>query len=353
MNGKDKEPDLLSRINGEARNHEVRNDEARNDEARNDEVRNDEVRNNEVRNDEIGNHETRNDETRNDKIRDDEIRSNGILRNDDIRSAETRHNSEEMKLGRILGRYTIEAPTTADTAQFAAGLLRHWDAAEEPSPAAGTGKPFHMLQMIQAQLKLFRWSFWLASAAILVLGLLVEVAAGSESAVRPFIFTAPLLAALGVCFAFRSYGTPMFRLEMSLPVTPMLLIFGRLTIIVAYNSLLGICLSLLLAGGAGSGIGAYVFSWLVPLGVTCLSALIVMLHAGLNAGIFMSVLVWSVQLWLNKHLGMFYIFSSETSGYWMESKVIGVLLIVLLSGLLWLRIRWLKSSGRLAVSNGN
>lgn len=308
MNGKDKGPGMLSRTNGEARNHEFRKDEARNNE---------------------------------------------ILRNDDIRNAEKLHVSEEAELRRILARYTIEAPTTDDTAQFAAGLLRHWDSAEEPSPVAGIGKPFHMLQMIQAQLKLFQWPFWLASAAVLVLGLLVETVAGSEAAVQPFIFTAPLLAALGVCFAFRSYGTPMFRLEMSLPVTPMLLIFGRLTIIVAYNSILGICLSLFLVGGTGSGIAAYVFSWLVPLGVTCLSALIVMLYAGLNVGIFMSVLVWSVQLWLNKHLGMFYIFSAETSGYWMESKVIGVLLILLLTGLLWLRIRWLKSSGRLAVSYGN
>lgn len=262
--------------------------------------------------------------------------------------------AEEAELRQFLERYTIEEPTAGDTAQFAAGLLRHWDTAEgtsvAPASAATAGKPLRLLQVIQSQLKLFQWPFWLASAFILVLGVLVEFAAGSESAVQPFIFTAPLLAALGVCFAFRSYGTPMFRLEMSLPVTPMLLIFGRLTIIVAYHSIIGVFLSLLLAGGAGSGIAAYVLSWLVPLGAASLLALIVMLYAGLYPGILVSVLIWSIQLWGNKHLGMFYLFSAESSGYWLESKLLGVLLILLLTGLLWLRIRRLQSNGRMAVS---
>ncbi|MBW7476270.1 hypothetical protein K0T92_16155 [Paenibacillus oenotherae] len=263
-------------------------------------------------------------------------------------SVETCPDAEEKELLRFLERYTVEVPTVKETAQFAEGLLQQWERTAAPAPAANMRKPLYILRIIQSHLKLFQWSFWLASAAVLVLGLVADVASGTGSEVEPFIFTAPLLAALGVCFAFRAYGTPMFQLEMSLPVMPMMMIFGRLTIIITYNSAIGLLLSLFLHG-ADSALSLYVFSWLVPLGVSCLLALIVMLYFGLYAGVFTSIVVWSIQLWMNKHLGMLYLFSGKTNGYWIESKLIGVLCILLLTALLWFRIRRLHAGGRMAV----
>ncbi|MBP1996336.1 hypothetical protein [Paenibacillus eucommiae] len=252
--------------------------------------------------------------------------------------------SEQTELLHFLDVYTVEVPSTKDTASFSAELVQRWESTSIQAPVKKAGRLRLVLQMVGSQMALFKGAFWLASLAVVLLGMLFEVVAADQSAIRPFIFTAPLLAALSVCFAFRSFGTSMFILEMSFPVTPMILIFGRLTLVIAYNTFLGIGISLLLTGFTAE-IGGFVISWLVPLGFTCLLALVLMLYFGLFVGVFGSVAVWSIQLWMNEQLGYLYIFSGRTNVYWMESKTGGIVVIAVLVAILCYKIRKLNAAG--------
>jgi len=236
-----------------------------------------------------------------------------------------------------LERYTVPTPATKETADFASLLGKRWESERKPTFVETMRKSARVLLIIQPHLNLFKGAFWFASLCIAALGLLLDRFAADESAVQPFLFTAPLLAALSVCFAFRSYGTPMFQLEMSMPLSPVQLIFGRLTLVVVYDIAIALLFSIPIAGN--QGFAAFIFSWLVPLGVTSFTALAVMLYSGLYAGLISSLALWMVQLVMNKHLGILYLFSKNTNALWLQSKIAGCLIIVLLFAVLWNKIR--------------
>lgn len=238
-----------------------------------------------------------------------------------------------------LSRFTVEPPKADDTKRLAAALSARWE--EGRQAAAGRkrrklselGLLVHLMSWLRPQIRLFAWPFWVVSAAIVLIGGLLGSLFGEINAAQPLVFVTPLLAALSVCYVFRSFGTPMFELELSMPVSPIQLVFGRLTLIVAYDVVLTTLVSLLAKHPAD--VGAFIASWLIPLGVSSLAALVVMLYYGILSGLLMSVFVWAVQLILNERLGMLYIFSGESYPDWLASKLIGFGLIVVLCLLAW------------------
>lgn len=238
-----------------------------------------------------------------------------------------------------LSRFTVESPKTDDTKRLTAALGARWEegrqaaAGRKRSKLSEMGLLVHMLGWLRPQIRLFAWPFWIVSAVIVLIGGLMGVLFGDINAAQPLVFVTPLLAALSVCYVFRSFGTPMFELELSMPVSPVQLIFGRLTLIVVYDVVLTTLVSLLVKHPAN--VGAFIASWLIPLGVSSLVALVVMLYYGILSGLLMSVFVWAVQLLMNERLGMLYIFSGEAYPEWLASKLIGFGLIVVLCLLSW------------------
>jgi hypothetical protein len=242
-----------------------------------------------------------------------------------------------------LFRYTISTPTTEETALLATKLSIQWDLemngfgkakqimekgtmiVGNPSVAERMGSLF---TGIHAQIRLFSLSFWLSSAFLAVLGAWLGAYSTSED-LQPLIFTAPLLAAIGLFLAFRSYGTPMYELEMTFPISPMQAVFGRLILLIVYDTVITFAASLLFpeAWGAAS-LAKFTFSWLVPLGITCFLTLAVMLSFGLAAGSAASIGLWTLQLLLNRNLGPFYLYSDVDYVYWWESKMIGLMFLL-------------------------
>lgn len=245
-----------------------------------------------------------------------------------------------------LSQYTIEKPLEP-THILAQRLSQQWEKVIEIREEQPTlGLPMHVLNLVRPQVQLFRFPFWIISAFILILGGWLGTIFHSGS-VHPFAFTTPLIAALSVCLAFRTFDEPMFELEMSFPISATQLIFARLSIIVVYNIAIALLISFVVHGFSAS-IGLYIINWLIPLGLSSLLALVVMLYYGYYAGLLSSLVLWVIQLTINEHLGILFFFGSDVgSGQWLTSKLLGITLIIIMLFAVWHKTTRLFTGRRL------
>lgn len=259
-----------------------------------------------------------------------------------------------------MSRFIVDTPSISDTKELASKLNIHWqkmNIAQDNRIKNNRNAPdlfstaWQVLLMLRPQIKLLSRSFLLMSLLIMLLGGWMSVNIVSDT-LHPLLFASPLLAALSVCFLFRSYGTPMFQLEMTFPLSPIQIIFGRLTIIVGYNMLLTFMV-LLIFGGASASIQLssfivnFMLSWLIPLGLCSFIALAVMLHFGVVVGLVASLTFWTFQLFMGTKLGPLFFFSHSNQLFWMESKIAGLLIIIALLTISIRKAKLLTIPGRL------
>lgn len=253
----------------------------------------------------------------------------------------------EEAFGRITGmldRYTADAPTAEDSKRLIEALHAARDSSARlrsvPVPGSKTASKNRLgriLHVVMTQVRLFSWTFWLVSAFIVLLGAWSGLFANSGTA-HPLLIVVPLLAALSVCVAFRSYGTPMFELEMSLPISPSQLVYGRLLLIIVYDIALALA-GLLMFGSFSNGWIVLIADLLVPLGVTVLLALTALLYMKLYAAALVSVFVWTVQLFVNDRLGVFYLLNGSSSDpLWLQSKLTGCIVAAVLGFVMHLKV---------------
>lgn len=186
--------------------------------------------------------------------------------------------------------------------------------------------------------KSFPWMFWGLSAFAVFLGVLASpvatsgVLGGEELHTNVLIVLVPLLAGLSVSYSFRSFGTPMFELELSFPMTPMQWLLGRLTVIVFYQAGLALAASFVLnREWLNESLPAFVISWLVPLGLYCAGTLALTLRFGTWYGTLIMAALWIGQIPLQQHVGPLYFISDSNHPHWAASKIIALLLTLLLA----------------------
>lgn len=92
------------------------------------------------------------------------------------------------------------------------------------------------LGLMWAQSTLFEAPFWIASALTFAIGLIVGFARGF--AAIGFIYIAPILAALGVAYAFRPATRGLWELEKISPVNPIELLYARLMLVLLVNTVI-------------------------------------------------------------------------------------------------------------------
>lgn len=188
----------------------------------------------------------------------------------------------DAELARRLERFTAPAPDPADTAALV-------------EPLAAT------LGWLTAQVHLFHPAFWAASALLLLVGVLVLSAAAGTGLPQALAVVAPLPAALGVAYAFRTATGSSAELELACPISPVQVALGRTVLVLGYNLALGIPAAWAprwLAPATAPALGALLLGWLAPLLLTgltlCLTALV-----GVYPGVGGGLAVWALQvLWL-------------------------------------------------------
>jgi hypothetical protein len=176
---------------------------------------------------------------------------------------------------RRLSEWQAPQPEPADTRRLLAWLTTELPAHSPVRQAIREHRQHRvswLLATARAQISIFGLAFWLVSALITLIGAVVVLSGvlpDQEVVLRasgPLLrASGPLLAYLGTIIAFRGRGARVLELELVCLPSPLQLAIARLMIVLGYDIVLSLALSLLLwAGGAGNVL-ALTLSWLMPL----------------------------------------------------------------------------------------
>jgi len=154
-------------------------------------------------------------------------------------------------------------------------------------PRANLSWLVELIETARTQVSVLRPSFWLVSAAVILLGLYVEL--GQLADVSTFALQAlgPLLAFFGIGSAFRGAGLRTLEYELACPPSALQLLVARLVVVLGYDVGLGLCLSLALWLHGDASFLAVTLHWLMPLLLVAGLALALSLRlpSGMAAGV--------------------------------------------------------------------
>jgi len=161
------------------------------------------------------------------------------------------------------------------------------------------GRLAWLLETARAQISILRPSFWLVSAAVIVLGALVVLRAGNPDQTLLLRAIGPFLAYLGTISAFRGGHLRVLEFELACLPSPVQLAIARLVIVLGYDVGLGLLLSLALWAGGVDNFLALTLSWLMPLLLVAGLALCLSLRLSVQTAAAIAYGSWLVLLALD------------------------------------------------------
>ena len=172
-------------------------------------------------------------------------------------------------------RRLVEAPAHALTAQDEQRLLAAlapYVPARSPVRQAirsqmtqRSGQLGWLIETARAQVSLLGLDFWLVSALITLVGVVVVLSKTLPDQDVILRASGPLLAYLGAVVAFRGRDAGTLELELVCLPSPLQLAIARLVVVLGYDVGLGAALSLALWAGGAHDVLALLLSWLMPL----------------------------------------------------------------------------------------
>lgn len=216
--------------------------------------------------------------------------------------------------------------------------------AMESERASIAGRLVSLVAAIQPQVSALGRQFWLATALLYVaVGVAGWMYAQSYTpySVGPFImFALPLLAVVGVGFAFRGTQSGYWEAERAAPIDPATLAIARFTVVTAYAIALATVITLALGVfRLELHLGALMLSWLAPL--LLLASITLFLSVRWNGMIGSSAgfALWSVFLIMHSRQVRFDLLALPGEDFWLAGKIILFALTVLLwlVGVPWMR----------------
>ena len=134
---------------------------------------------------------------------------------------------------------------------------------------------------------------WLiASTVVLAVGALAQRGAG-----QPLVWLiAPVLAAVGMAYAYGPGVDPAWELSCSMPISDRLVLLTRAVAVFTVNAVLGLAASVVTLGTRASADAAPVtFGWLIPMAAVCALTLAVAVAArSASAGVGAGVAAWII-----------------------------------------------------------
>lgn len=183
-------------------------------------------------------------------------------------SADTRRLVQSLAVWLPVPRYTSEVRATLQQQSERSGWL--WQMGR-------------FMNVARAQVGLMRISFWLTSALIVALGALALLSGLSQDQAYILRALGPLLAVLSVGSVMRSSQLGVLQLELACRVSPVQLVLARLVVVLGYDIVLGLGLTVLLwpaqinSGPTSLGLWALTLHWLAPLLLVAGAALLLSL----------------------------------------------------------------------------
>ncbi|MBZ0277545.1 MAG: hypothetical protein K8I60_15470 [Anaerolineae bacterium] len=192
-----------------------------------------------------------------------------------------------------LDEWSAPHPSPESTAFLLESLLPELPAPESRLERVLSWWP---LLLLQAQLRVVRGELWLATALVMLIGVIVTLATynPATTSLLPFTILAPVMAALGVALLYDSDIQQMFELEDTTPVSARMLLLARLTLVFGFNLVTGVAGSITLALlRSDLSLWPLILSWLAPM--TFLSAFAFFLSVVTSDaffGIVVGLFVW-------------------------------------------------------------
>jgi len=198
---------------------------------------------------------------------------------------------------RRLDEWPAHALTATDERRLLAALAPY---VPTPSPTRRAiharmtqrgGQLAWLIETARAQVSLFGVGFWLVSALITLVGVVVTLSGRlpGELFLRA---SGPLLVYLGTLVAFRGWDKQTLELELACPPSPLQLAMARLVIVLGYDVGLGFALSLALWAGGASDVLVLLLSWLMPLLLVAGLALLLSLRLSVQVAATLAYAGW-------------------------------------------------------------
>ncbi len=238
-------------------------------------------------------------------------------------------NSELLATIHILKRWTAPEPSADATAHLIQGLQAelHETLAAFPLVSKSEGEPARVkvnlsvgqaarsvgewnpsnnwppLLLLRAQLRVVQGEIWIASALIMLLGVVVALVTArlpGEAADLPLILIAPVVAAAGLAFLYGTDADPVMEIEHATPVSWSLLMLTRLALVFGFDFALGLAGSVILTLIHPSlSLWPLVGAWLAPMSfLSAFAFLISVLFVDPLVGTIVSFGLWIMQAFL-------------------------------------------------------
>lgn len=182
-----------------------------------------------------------------------------------------------------------EPPRPHETSRLLAVLSPHLPRARREHDELG-----RIVGLAITQVTVLRAGFWTGSAAVMLVGALLLLAAPSLSASLVLLLVGPLLSYVGTAAGFRAEPLRVLELEFACPVTPRQLTVARLLVIVGYQTAVGVALTAVLSAAGRGPWTTVTLLWLAPMLVGTGATLLASLRVGVERAGALVYAAWVV-----------------------------------------------------------
>ena len=195
------------------------------------------------------------------------------------------------------------------------------------------------IQLLGAQAFLVHSELFPASAAVMVLGVIVALLSNH---IEVMYFIAPMVAAASLSVLFGAEQDRAYELILATSTSPWKILLARLSLVSAYNLLLVLLVAVILLFFIPPDVlGIMIFGWLAPMAFLSALALLLSLWVGTSNAIAIAYLLWVAQYVPYKSIGAWMVapaWSSVIATYqqfWHSPMILFLLSIPLLAIALW------------------
>lgn len=193
-------------------------------------------------------------------------------------------------------RYVTGAPRP--TAELLDAMMDRVNAAspgERKRPRSAGWAARRAWVLLGGQVPVVRREIWSASALVLMLGLIVGLS-GHGRASLALSLAAPLVAALGVSAIYGPEVDPALEVALATPTSARVIVLVRLTLIVAYDLVLTLVASAVIAAAYPTvGLAVVIGAWLGPMLALCAVCLLIAVAVRPAVGAAVAVGLWALR----------------------------------------------------------
>jgi hypothetical protein len=237
---------------------------------------------------------------------------------------------------------TWDAPaiTPEHTAKLLAAMSPHIPNATPDSPPARlqTALRWPPILILRVQLNIVQLELWWACTLIMAIGVLVTLLTANltlSGLDLPFVLVSPAVAAIGLAFLYDSDNEGIHELENATPVSPVLLLLARFTLVFGFNLLLGLIGSVALAlTHPQVSLLPLISAWLAPMSLlSTMAFLFAILTHNPSQSIAVSFGTWvmliMIRYWNHSPLNIHAVYLPDLLDWQLRPVLFGVALLTL------------------------